>query len=43
MRCYIPGKDTLPLFTIGPISLPILVVEPDKRVALRTQKSALRW
>ena len=36
-------KTLYPCFLLGPSGLPVTVAQPDKRLANRTQKSALRW
>ena len=34
---------TITYFPLGPSSIPIVVAQPDERLANRNQKSALRW
>ena len=45
MRRCVLGKDTLRLSPLGPSNPPVVVVQPDKRLANRTKKrcSALVW
>ena len=43
MRRFVLGKDSLRFFRLGPSTLPVMVAQPDERLANRTHESALRW